>query len=98
MMDQHDRYSLQSLKDNVSLLTEDALNKINIVIVQLGHKTLDARLTKQLNIKTDSFVVKSNVHYPTDTSLLFDAMRYLINLIGTLANKHDISGLCCMNN
>jgi hypothetical protein len=92
MIDQHDRYSLQSLKDNVSLLTEDALNKINIVIVQLGHKTLDARLTKQLNIKTDSFVVKSNVHYPTDTSLLFDAMRYLINLIGTLANKHDISG------
>lgn len=92
MIDCHDIYSSQSIKDNLALLTEDAIDKINIVIVQLGHKTLDSRLTKQLNIKTDSFVVKSNVHYPTDTSLLFDAMRYLINLIGTLANKYGISG------
>lgn len=92
MIDYLDIYSSQSIKDNLALLTEDAIDEINVVIVQLGHKTLDARLTKQLNIKTDSFVVKSNVHYPTDTSLLFDAMRYLINLIGTLANKHSLSG------
>ena len=92
MIDCDDRYSLQTIKDNMSLLTEEALDKINIVIVQLGHKMLDSRLTKRLNVKTDSFVVKSNVHYPTDTSLLFDAMKYLINLIGTLANKHGISG------
>ena len=92
MIDCNDIYSSQSIKDNLALLTEDTINEINVVIVQLGHKTLDARLTKQLNIKTDSFVVKSNVHYPTDTSLLFDAMRYLINLIGTLANKRGLSG------
>jgi len=92
MIDCLDIYSSQSIKDNMALLTEDAIDQINVVIVQLGHKTLDARLTKQLNIRTDSFVVKSNVHYPTDTSLLFDAMRYLINLIGTLANKHGLSG------
>jgi hypothetical protein len=92
MVDYHDIYSLQSIKDNLALLTDDAINKINVVIVRLGRKTLDSRLTKQLNIKTDSFVVKSNVHYPTDTNLLFDAMQYLINLIGTLANKHGISG------
>ena len=36
--------------------------------------------------------IKSNVHYPTDTSLLFDAMKFLINLIGSLANKHEIPG------
>jgi len=33
MIDCHDRYSLQSIKDNMSLLTEGALDKINIVIV-----------------------------------------------------------------
>ena len=92
MIDSHDRYSLQSIKDNISLLTEDALDKINISIVQAGHKTLDSRVTKQLNTKTDSFVVKSNAHYPTDTSLLFDAMKYLINFIAKLANKHGLSG------
>ena len=92
MIDNQDSYSLQTIKDNVTLIGEEALNKINILMVQEGHTILDSRLTNNLNIKTDSFVVKSNVHYPTDTSLLFDAMRYLINLIATLANKYGLSG------
>ncbi len=92
MMDRDDHYSLQTIKDNIALLSKDVLDKINVLVVQDGHKILDARTTKNLNIKTDSFVVKSNVHYPTDTSLLFDAMRYLINFISTLANKHGLSG------
>ena len=100
MIDCNDRYSLQSIKDNISLLTNAALEEINIVIVQLGHEILDSSLTKQLSVKTDSFVVKSNVHYPTDTSLLFDAMKFLINLIGTLANKQEMPGWreykCCI--
>ena len=100
MIDCNDRYSLQSIKDNISLLTEEALNEINAVTAQLGQGMLDSRLTKQLNVKTDSFVVKSNAHYPTDTSLLFDAMKFLINLIGTLANKQEMTGWreykCCI--
>jgi len=92
MIDSCDYYSLQTIKDNIALITEDMLDKINVLIVHEGHQLLDSRLIKQINIKTDSFVVKSNVHYPTDSSLLFDAMKYLINLIGTLANKHGISG------
>jgi transposase, IS5 family len=92
MIDNQDYYSLQTIKDNVALLGEEVLDKINILMVQEGHTLLDTRLTNSLNIKTDSFVVQSNVHYPTDTSLLFDAMRYLINLIATLANKHGLSG------
>ena len=46
MIDSNDRYSLQSIKDNVSLLSDDALNEINTVMVQLGHGMLDSRLTK----------------------------------------------------
>ena len=92
MIDNQYSYSLQTIKDNVTLLGEEVLDKINILMVQEAHTILDSRLTNRINIKTDSFVVKSNVHYPTDTSLLFDAMRYLINLIATLANKHGLSG------
>lgn len=92
MIDFNDRYSLQSIKDNISLLTDDSLDEINAIVVQLGHERLDSRLTKQLNVKTDSFVVKSNVHYPTDTSLLFDSMKVLINLFGKLANTQGVPG------
>ena len=57
MLDCNDHYFLQSIKDNISLLSEDDLNEINTVMVELGHAILDSRLTKQLNVKTDSFVV-----------------------------------------
>ena len=68
MIDNQDSYSLQTIKDNVTLLGEEVLDKINILMVQEAHTILDSRLTNRINIKTDSFVVKSNVHYPTDTS------------------------------
>jgi len=32
------RYSMQSIKDNVSLLDEETINKINEVVVRAGHK------------------------------------------------------------
>ena len=50
MLDRYrdDRYSLQRINDNMSLLTEDALNTIiNIVhtaIVQLGHDVKNGKL------------------------------------------------------
>jgi len=37
-----------------------------------------------LNARCDSFVVETDVHYPTDTNLLFDAMRKIIHLIALL--------------
>lgn len=35
-----DRYELQTIKDNVSLLTEEILDKVNQVIVKVGHNLL----------------------------------------------------------
>ena len=32
------QYSLQTIKDNVSLLTEDILKKINVAVVKSGHR------------------------------------------------------------
>jgi hypothetical protein len=39
----------------------------------------------------DSFVVETDVHYPTDTSLLFDAMRKMISLIAIICSEIGIS-------
>jgi len=33
---------------------------------------------RKLNAKSDSYVVKTNVHFPTDINLLLDAMRKII--------------------
>ncbi len=42
-----------------------------------------------LAARCDSFVVETNVHYPTDINLLLDAMRKTITLTGRLC-QHDV--------
>ena len=42
--------------------------------------------------RCDSFVVETNVHYPTDINLLFDAMRKVITLVATLCILCGLSG------
>ncbi len=42
--------------------------------------------------RCDSFVVETNVHYPTDINLLFDAIRKVITLVATLCTLCNLSG------
>lgn len=41
-----------------------------------------------MRIKTDSFVVESNVHFPADYNLLWDAGRKCLDAIGHIIKKH----------
>lgn len=41
-----------------------------------------------LSVKTDSFVVESNVHFPTDYNLLWDASRKVTNIINWFTTKY----------
>lgn len=45
-----------------------------------------------LKLKTDSFVVESNVHFPTDYNLLWDSARKSIDMITKLQEKHNLPG------
>jgi transposase, IS5 family len=74
------KYALQTLRDNVSLLTPEALEKINAIVVESGHRLLGKKKDDCLMGRCDSFVVETDVHYPTDINLLFDAIRKVIEL------------------
>ena len=84
-------YQLQTLKDNVCLLTPSLLNAINEIVVSSGHALVKKKENAVLRGRCDSFVVKTNVHYPTDINLLFDAMRKVIVLTARLCEAHDLS-------
>ena len=86
-----DYYQLQTLKDNVCLLTPSLLNEINEIVVASGHALVKKKENEVLRGRCDSFVVKTNVHYPTDINLLFDAIRKIIVLIARLCEEHDLS-------
>jgi transposase, IS5 family len=77
-------YHDQTIKDNVCLLTPELLDKINQVVVEAGHVVLKKKESEVLRGRCDSFVVETNVHYPTDINLLFDAMRKVIELTANL--------------
>ena len=85
-------YPLQTLKDNLSLFTPEVLDRINHIVVQHGHQLIGKKKDEGLKASCDSFVVETDVHYPTDINLLFDAMRKVIVLIMALCDDLGVSG------
>jgi len=83
-------YHYQTLKDNVRLFTPELLDKINQIVVSAGHALVNKK-GDALRGRCDSFVVETDVDYPTDIGLLFDALRKVIELTARLAASHDMS-------
>lgn len=90
-MDASYQYELQTLKDNISLFTPEILDKINQIVVKYGHEIVGKKKDEKLTGSCDSFVVETNVHYPTDINLLFDAIRKMITLIMRICGHTNIT-------
>jgi transposase, IS5 family len=88
--DSEKEYPLQTLKDNVSLLTPEFLDQINTIVVKAGQNLV--KKNEKIRAKCDSFVVEMDVHYPTDANLLWDSLRKVITIISFLCQEADITG------
>ncbi len=84
-------YHFQTLKDNVSLLTPELLDEINQIVVNAGHVLVKKKDGEALRGRCDSFVVETDVHYPTDINLLFDAMRKVVTLTAEVCERYAMS-------
>lgn len=83
----------QRIKDNVGLLTDDTVKELNEVIVAFGHNEVFKKKEEEaLRLKTDSYVVESNVHFPTDYNLLWDASRKATDMVKKLRKQRTIPG------
>ena len=71
-------YRLQTLKDNLQLFTPQIMERINTEVIRAGHQLLDVDIHSLIRGRCDSFVLKTDVHFPTDINLLYDAVRVLI--------------------
>jgi hypothetical protein len=82
-------FEYQNIYDNVSKLDSAMLSEINDVIVTFGHREVFKKKgTTPLHLKTDSFVVESNVHFPTDYSLLWDCCRKSLDTVDYFLRKY----------
>jgi len=96
-IDDGETYPLQTIKDNVSLLTPEILDRINELVVKEGHELqrkiegTEKNKDDKLHCKCDSYVVETDVHFPTDINLLYDAVRVMIKLLAALCGKLGIT-------
>ena len=74
-------FNAKSLQQNLKKLTAATLERINRVL--LNHAQNNG-LERGRKLRFDSTVVESNIHAPTDSSLLYDTIRVLARLMGRL--------------
>jgi hypothetical protein len=79
VLDFKERYCRQTLNDNLRLFTPEVLDKINVIVVKEGLSILGKENKDQAGqARCDSFVLETDVHFPTDINLLWDALRVVI--------------------
>ena len=90
------RFGHQTLRDNVALLDDALLQQLNARLAAAGRAVFakkDGAPPAALEIKVDSYVLETDVHFPTDLSLLWDAGRKCVDLIeGLLASGFAVPG------
>lgn len=87
-------YELQTLKDNLRLFTPELLDRINREVVGAGHAALKKKPEESpvLEARCDSFVVETDVEYPTDLNLLYEAIRKAIETAAALSAGQGLAG------
>jgi len=85
-------FGYQTILDNVQLIDEELLQQINQLIVEAGHSLYKKKEKEELRLKTDSYVLETNVHFPTDLNLLWDSVRKCLDMIEKLQKETNIPG------
>jgi transposase, IS5 family len=78
------RFAHQTLRDNVALVDAALLKQINILVAAAGRQVFVSKPSAKpapLQIKVDTYVLETDVHFPTDLNLLFDAGRKCLDLV-----------------
>jgi hypothetical protein len=82
-------FDWRRIEDNLTKLRPETLKKINDLIVQAGHEHQPKAIEV---VRGDTFVVETNIHYPTESSLIGDGMRKVLPLAARLALADGIPG------
>jgi len=82
-------FDWRRIRDNICLLRPKTLAKINHLIVAAGHELAPQAIQ---TVRGDTFVVETNIHYPTESSLIGDGLRKILPLAAELAEQHRLSG------
>lgn len=86
------QYEYQTIYDNTHLLDDESLKEINDLIVAVGHEVFKKKESDALRLKTDSYVIETDTHFPTDYNLLWDSARKCLDTAIFLRKKGNLQG------
>jgi hypothetical protein len=82
-------FDWRRIEDNLSKLRPETVKKINDLIVRAGHALRPQAIE---SVRGDTFVVETNVHYPTESGLIGDGLRKVVMLAARLAAQQGLPG------
>lgn len=71
-------FSWQALQENISRITPEVLEQIHLAVCQ---QAVAWKIDDGKKVRTDSTTIKSNIHHPTNASLLWDCIRVSCRLL-----------------
>jgi transposase, IS5 family len=82
-------FNWRCIQDNVCHLKPATIEKISHAIVAEGHR-LEPKAAEQA--RADFFVVETNIHWPTDSSLIRDGIRKILELCVAIDEVLHVGG------
>lgn len=87
--DEQVTFDWRRIHDNITKLRPETIEKISHLIIDAGHKVAPQAVE---TVRADSFVVETNIHHPTDSSLIRDGMRKVLTIATALASLLGLDG------
>ena len=85
----HKGFQKSALCSNIKAISPETWEAINHILVTYAK---DKKVEKGREVRMDCTVVSSNIHDPTDSSLLFDSVRVLTRMLGQINERfNDLS-------
>jgi IS5 family transposase len=83
-LDDRKPFSFEAYQKYISRISGESLNKVLVAInkIAMGEGIEDGR-----SIRTDSTVVETNIHYPTNNSLIWDCIKTIDRLLKKLKDS-----------
>ncbi len=82
-------FSFRRIHDTLCRLKPETLHRINHTIASSG-QDIDGQARQ--HVRADSFVVETNIHHPSESTLIFDGVRKIVPLCALLAEELDQPG------
>ena len=82
-------FSWRRIRDNVCLIQPGTIEKIYQLVASAGH---DIEPTAIEKVRADSFVIETNIHHPTESSLIVDGVRKVLEFATRLSEKFGLAG------